>query len=84
MQEITIAESPMSLYVPLVLRQASLKLQNISALFCGLILMVIELISLSVPKYPFQIPQTISVLGSEVFINDENKMARMTTKNFKF
>ena len=84
MHEITIAESPMSLYVPFVLRHASLKLQNISALFCGLILMVMELISLSVPKYPFQIPQTVSVLGSEVFINDENRIARMSTKNFKF
>ena len=69
--------------MPVVLRDASLKLQDISALFCGLILIVMELISLSVPKYPFQIPQTISVLGSEVFINDENEMARMITKNFK-
>jgi len=46
--------------------------------------MVMELISLSVPKYPFQIPHTVSVLGSEVFINDENRIARMSTKNFKF
>ena len=46
--------------------------------------MVMELISLSVPKYPFQIPQTIAVFGSEVFITDENKMAKMTIKNFKF
>ena len=77
------AESPMSLYVPFVLRHASLKLQNTSALFWGLILIVMELISLSVPKYPFQIPQTVSVVGSEVFIKDENKVARMIIKNFK-
>jgi len=74
---------PNEFKVPVVLRQASLKLQNISALFCGLILMMMELISLSVPKYPFQIPHTVSVLGSEVFMNDENKVARMITKNFK-
>ena len=79
----TIAESPMSLYVPLVLRQASLKLQNISALFCGLILMVMELISLSVPKYPFQVPQIFSVEESEVFTKDETKMAIIGIKSFK-
>ena len=69
--------------MPLVLRQASLKLQNISALFCGLIFIVMELISLSVPKYPFQTPQTFSVEGSEVFTKDENKMAIIGIKSFK-
>ena len=69
--------------MPVVLRQASLKLQNISALFCGLILMVIELISLSVPKYPFHVPQTFSVEGSAVFTKEENKMAIIGIKSFK-
>ena len=69
--------------MPFVLRHASLKLQNISALFCGLILMVMELISLSVPKYPFQVPQIFSVEGSEVFTKDENKMAIIGIKSFK-
>ena len=69
--------------MPFVCRQASLKLQNISALFCGLILIMMELISLSVPKYPFQTPQTFSVEGSEVFTNDENNMAIIGIKSFK-
>ena len=69
--------------MPLVLRQASLKLQNMSALFWGLIFIVMELISLSVPKYPFQVPQTFSVEGSEVFTKDENRMAIIGIKNFK-
>ena len=46
--------------------------------------MVMELISVSVPKYPFQIPQTVSVEGSVVFTKDENKTARIIIKVFKF